>query len=322
MITHHNANHSRKDVMRKSSFLTYRQGLSLTIPGSSQTTVRSPWTYQANGIQRARRAVLDFGATLEYAFRDLILSNAIVLVFLVYTATALRFQSVASTAWLGSAAKRTVDVVSSFLGLIALMPLFLLVAIAIKLDSEGPVFFAQLRVGKNRRREDRNSGDRSARIVRRGRERRRQNTYGQPFYVLKFRSMVHHAEKRSGPIWATRDDPRVTRVGAILRKTRIDELPQLVNVLLGNMSLVGPRPERPVFVESLSNDIEEYRGRLNIKPGITGLAQVIGGYDTSVSSVRAKVKHDLHYIRHWSLAQDLKILVRTVLVVVTGKGAF
>ena len=225
--------------MSKNCFLTYRQGLSLTIPGSSQTTVKSPWTYRADGIQRVRNAILGLGASLEYAFRDLILSNAIVLIFFVYTATALRFRSVASTAWLGSAVKRTVDVLSSFFGLVALMPLFLFVAIAIKLDSEGPVFFAQLRVGRNRRRD---AEGRSVRVVYRGRDRRREDTYGQPFYVLKFRSMVHHAEKRSGPIWATKNDPRVTKVGAFLRKTRIDELPQLVNVLLGHMSLVGPRP--------------------------------------------------------------------------------
>jgi lipopolysaccharide/colanic/teichoic acid biosynthesis glycosyltransferase len=134
--------------------------------------------------------------------------------------------------------------------------------------------------------------------------------------------MVADAEKKCGPVWATRNDPRITRLGSILRKTRLDEIPQFINVLLGQMSLVGPRPERPVFVDELSSQVDGYHKRLEVRPGLTGLAQIENGYDSSVASVVRKVQYDLHYIQHWSIWQDVKILFRTVLVVITGKGAF
>ena len=145
---------------------------------------------------------------------------------------------------------------------------------------------------------------------------------GRPIRVIKFRTMIADAEKKCGPVWATKNDPRITRLGNFLRKTRLDEVPQFINVLKGDMSLVGPRPERPVFVEDLCSKVENYDKRLQVKPGITGLAQVENGYDSSVTSVVRKVHYDLKYIQNWSLWSDVKILLKTVVVVVTGKGAF
>ena len=133
--------------------------------------------------------------------------------------------------------------------------------------------------------------------------------------------MVVDAEKNSGPVWATQNDPRITRIGRFLRKTRLDEIPQFLSVLKGDMSLVGPRPERPKFVADLSTKVDNYTRRLDVKPGITGLAQVENGYDSSLASVNRKVQYDLQYIRSWSVLSDLRILAKTVVVVITGKGA-
>ena len=156
---------------------------------------------------------------------------------------------------------------------------------------------------------------------RRFRDRRRENNYGRPFKVIKFRTMVNNAEAKSGPVWATKNDARITPLGKFLRKTRIDEIPQMINVLRGEMSVVGPRPERPKFVKDLLAKVPDYAERLNVKPGITGQAQVTTGYDTSLESVIDKVKNDVEYIRNWNVWSDLKILMKTVLVVITGKGA-
>jgi lipopolysaccharide/colanic/teichoic acid biosynthesis glycosyltransferase len=202
------------------------------------------------------------------------------------------------------------------------MPLFLIIALLIKLDSPGPVFYSQVRVGLNRRKSDRRSANCLVAGEKRRRDRRRQNYHGKPVNVVKFRTMIDNAEKKCGPTWAIENDPRITRVGAFLRKTRLDELPQLFNVLKGDMSLIGPRPERPMFIEDLSQKVDNYTLRLQVKPGITGLAQVENGYDSSVDSVKNKVAYDLHYIKGWSLWQDIKILLKTVVVVITGKGAF
>jgi lipopolysaccharide/colanic/teichoic acid biosynthesis glycosyltransferase len=133
--------------------------------------------------------------------------------------------------------------------------------------------------------------------------------------------MVNDAEKKSGPVWASKNDPRITRLGNFLRKTRIDEIPQFFNVLKGDMSLVGPRPERPKFVKDLSTQVKDYTHRLEVKPGLTGLAQVENGYDSSIASVVKKVRYDIEYIRTWSVLADVKILLKTVVVVLTGKGA-
>ena len=217
--------------------------------------------------------------------------------------------------------KRTFDISAALIGVILAAPVFLVLPILIKLDSPGPVFFRQVRVGLNRRRGNRRRlGAQPAAECRRT-DRRKQNVYGRPFDIIKFRSMVHDAEKRCGPVWAISNDPRITRVGAFMRRTRLDELPQLINVLKGEMSLVGPRPERPFFIEKLAQEVPGFLDRLRVAPGITGLAQVRNGYDASVDHVRQKVHYDLSYIRDWNLLKDLKIILSTVVVVFTGRGA-
>ncbi len=158
----------------------------------------------------------------------------------------------------------------ALVGLICLLPLFGLVALAIKLDSAGPVFYKQERVGINRRRSDRRQRPDDLLLCSRHADRRQKNLFGKTFFVYKFRTMVSDAEKRCGPIWATKNDPRITRLGRFLRKTRIDEFPQLINVLKGEMSVVGPRPERPFFIEKLSTEVPNYTRRLEVLPGITG----------------------------------------------------
>ena len=189
--------------------------------------------------------------------------------------------------------KRTVDILGSLIGLLCLSPLLLLTAILIKLTSKGPVLYSQVRVGKN----------------------------GKHFNIYKFRTMKVDAEKHTGPVWATKNDNRLTPIGGILRKSRIDEIPQFVNVLKGDMSLVGPRPERPMFVEQLKKQICDYERRLDVKPGITGLAQVWHRYDETIEDVRKKIKYDVLYIRKACFWTDIRILLRTFRVVFTGAGA-
>lgn len=217
--------------------------------------------------------------------------------------------------------KRTIDIIGALVGLILTAPLFAILPLLIKFDSRGPVFYQQSRVGHNRRKRDRRQEDVSM-LGRAPRDRRRDDLMGRPFSVIKFRTMVADAETNSGPVWATQNDPRITKLGAFMRKTRMDEIPQFVNILFGQMSLVGPRPERPKFVKELSEQVADYEKRLDVKPGLTGLAQIENGYDSSVASVVRKVHYDLEYIRTFSVWQDVKIMLRTVVVVVTGKGAF
>ncbi len=189
------------------------------------------------------------------------------------------------------AAKRMLDVAVAGIALAVSSPLWVLIAAAIKLDSPGPVFYKQERVGRE----------------------------GVIFNMLKFRSMRQDAEK-AGPQWAPKKDPRITRVGFILRKLHLDELPQTINVLNGQMSLVGPRPERPVFVEQLTKQIPLYSRRLRVRPGITGWAQVRHKYDESIEDVRRKVEYDLFYIENMSLRMDFKILFNTVAHMLLWKG--
>ncbi len=190
--------------------------------------------------------------------------------------------------------KRLLDVFTSFLILLITFPVNLLSAVAIKLNSKGPVFFKQERSGMN----------------------------GSVFKMLKFRSMFVDAEKYTGPVWSSKDDPRVTAVGKIIRKLRIDEIPQMINVLKGEMSIVGPRPERPYFVDKLSEEIPYYKRRLKVRPGITGWAQVKHKYDESVEDVKIKLRYDLFYIENMSLRMDFKIIFRTIFVVLFAKGHF
>jgi len=189
--------------------------------------------------------------------------------------------------------KRILDLVLSFIMLILLLPATIVTAILIKIDSKGPVFFSQDRVGEKR------------------------GTYK----VLKFRSMIADAEQQSGPVWAKDNDDRITRVGSVLRKWRLDEVPQLWNVLKGEMSFVGPRPEREFFVKQLEDMIPYYGERFTVKPGITGWAQVSYGYGASVDDAVEKLNYDLFYIKNMSIFMDLMIVLRTIKIVLFGKGA-
>lgn len=217
--------------------------------------------------------------------------------------------------------KRTTDIISAIVGLVLTSPLWIIIPVLIKLTSKGPVFYSQIRVGVNRRKENRRFMQEADVEDSRKRERRRVDYCGTTFKLFKFRTMITDAEKNSGPVWAEKNDPRVTAIGKFLRKTRIDEIPQFINVLKGDMSFIGPRPERPEFVEKLVSQIDNYERRLEIKPGITGLAQVSYGYDSSISSVIKKVQYDIDYIDRWSLWGDIKIVLKTVIVVFTGRGA-
>jgi len=180
--------------------------------------------------------------------------------------------------------KVILDYAGAFIALLLALPLFVLIAIGIRLDSPGPIFYSQERVGRG----------------------------GRLFRILKFRSMRNRAESLTGPVWSTQNDPRVTRLGEFLRKTHLDELPQLLNVLTGDMSLIGPRPERPEFVQDLKHRIQDYEQRLAVKPGITGLAQIRHRYDATLTDVRRKIRYDLIYIRKACLLMDLKIAAWTV----------
>jgi len=210
--------------------------------------------------------------------------------------------------------RRAFDITVSTLALTVLAPVMLLVALAIRLDSPGPIFYTQDRIGINRRRRERR-GD-----SRRSHGRRTVVHAGMPFRIWKFRTMRPDAES-GGPQWAQAGDPRITRVGRFLRKTRLDEVPQFFNVILGDMTLIGPRPERSFFIKMLESEIPHYSKRLLVKPGITGFAQVNNGYDDSVESVRRKVAWDLRYIRRQGLRTDLRILAKTVRTILTGDGA-
>ena len=216
---------------------------------------------------------------------------------------------------------RFFDIAAAATALAVLSPLTLLIAFLIKATSPGPIFYRQLRVGHNRRRGCRRAcAESGGPHDRRRGERREQRSHGCLFDILKFRTMVVNAEEY-GPQWSSKDDPRITAIGKFLRFTRLDETPQFVNVLRGQMSLIGPRPERPYFVEQFAECIPDYTERLRVRPGITGLAQVTLDYDSSIDDVKKKLEQDLKYVRSRSVWQDLKILVRTAVVVATGKGA-
>ncbi|MEA1964325.1 MAG: sugar transferase, partial [Candidatus Aerophobetes bacterium] len=172
--------------------------------------------------------------------------------------------------------------------LLLFSPLMLLIAIIIKMDSRGPVLYRQKRVGMK----------------------------GEVYQVCKFRSMFYNAEERTGPVLARRDDERETKVGRFLRRLHLDELPQFLNILRGEMSLIGPRPERPIFVKDFEKNVSGYSRRFLVRPGIAGLAQLYGSYDTSPEN---KLKYDLTYINNWSLALDLKIFFMSLEIILTRR---
>jgi len=193
---------------------------------------------------------------------------------------------------LGELVKRTVDFMLAAIGIVLTFIPMILTAIMVRRDSPGPVLFAQERVGAD----------------------------GRPFTLFKFRSMRVDAEKHTGPVWAQEDDPRITKVGKFIRKTRIDELPQLFNVLTGDMSLVGPRPERPHFVDELAEQIPYFRLRHIVKPGVTGWAQINYPYGNTVEDALQKLQYDLFYIKYQSVLFDLSIIFNTVKTVLLRKG--
>ncbi len=218
--------------------------------------------------------------------------------------------------------KRAFDISASVAGLIVFAPLMAAAAVAIKLTSPGPVLFTQERIGVNRRLDHRRgSSNGHGGFDRRVNDRRGDQKHGKPFTMFKFRSMSVGAEN-GVPKWTTRDDPRVTAIGRLIRKTRIDETPQFFNVLRGDMSIVGPRPERDYFYAQVDRKIPKFPNRLRVKPGLTGLAQVNVGYTNNVEDMQRKLDHDLEYIRTLSPTNDVKIMFRTISVVVTGRGAF
>ena len=184
--------------------------------------------------------------------------------------------------------KQTFDITISLFALLFLSPLFVLVSLLIKLDSPGPIFYKQERIGVN----------------------------GQPFSIIKFRTMKNDAEK-NGPQWANQNDSRITKIGHFLRKYRIDELPQFINIAAGDMSLIGPRPERLVFIEEFEKELPDFRNRLQVKPGITGWAQIHGGYELTP---KEKLEFDLYYIFNHSLVLDIKIMLKSIPVIVFAKG--
>ncbi len=314
--------------LKRNDSLNHNRDLTISIGGTGPVSFWQPIRYLGNRLRLGISKGLNrFYSRTEYLFLDLILSNIILMAYMAGTVALPRGRSFDLSFgkighYLGLSIKKSIDFLGSLFGLILLMPLFLIVAILIKLDSPGPVFYTQVRTGINRRKSSRRENSCYNFADRRKRDRRRIDNFGKPFKVYKFRTMVDKAEKKCGPTWAIANDPRITRVGAFMRKTRLDELPQLINVLKGDMSLIGPRPERPVFIKELVTQVDGYENRLLVKPGITGLAQVENGYDTSVDSVKNKVAYDLQYIRKWSLWEDIKILFKTVIVVITGKGAF
>jgi len=194
--------------------------------------------------------------------------------------------------WSSSGMKRLLDFILSLVALILFFPIFVLIGIIIKLNSNGPIIYSQERLGY----------------------------LGLPYNIYKFRSMVVDAEDESGPVWTLDDDPRITSFGRILRKYRIDELPQLINVFLGQMSLIGPRPERPYFIEKLKEKFPLYERRFRVRPGITGWSQIKHPSDLKEDDVRQKLRYDFYYIENLSFNLDLKILINTIVVVLSGKG--
>lgn len=224
--------------------------------------------------------------------------------------TALRWPAAAGHSAWGDRLRRTLNVLVAVVAIVALAPVMLLIAAAIKLTSAGPVIYRQTRVGVDRRSPRLPSGN----------WRRQDDLGGRPFTIYKFRTMYENGD--APQVWATPEDPRVTPVGRILRKYRLDELPQLFNVVRGDMNIVGPRPEQPEIFAELREKVPGYHRRQRVLPGITGWAQVNQSYDTCIEDVRRKVEYDLEYIQRSSAVEDFRIMARTIPVLVGKKGAW
>ena len=207
---------------------------------------------------------------------------------------------------------RLLNITIALLALILLFPVLLLIAFLVWISSPGPVLYTQVRVGLDRRLP----------VDAAQNHRRERDHGGRLFTIYKFRTMRVDAEHQSGAVWAQQSDPRVTPIGRLLRQYRLDELPQLVNVLKGDMNIVGPRPERPTIFAELREHIAEYPLRQRAKPGITGLAQINHHYDRSLEDVRTKVHYDLEYIRRQSVAEDVRIMLKTVPVILRRRGGW
>lgn len=197
-----------------------------------------------------------------------------------------------NTNWYQRGLKRIFDLILTIPFLILFIPLAIIIAMAIKLESKGPILYKQVRVGKDFCK----------------------------FKTIKFRSMQHNAEEETGPKWAETDDPRITKVGSFLRRFRLDEVPQFLNVLIGDMSIIGPRPERPYFVDQLSKEYPFYHRRLSVLPGISGWSQIKQSYDQNIDDIRQKLKFDFYYIENLSFGLDLKIMISTIWVMFSGQG--
>jgi lipopolysaccharide/colanic/teichoic acid biosynthesis glycosyltransferase len=208
--------------------------------------------------------------------------------------------------------RRGLNFILALLGLLVALPVMLVVAVLIRLTSRGPVIYTQTRVGLDRRERGLSASN----------HRREKDIGGKPFRIYKFRTMTVNAESGSGAIWAQSNDPRVTWVGRYLRQYRLDELPQLYNVLRGEMNIVGPRPERPTIFAQLREHIGEYPLRQRAKPGITGLAQINHHYDRCIEDVKTKVSYDLKYIERQGILEDLKIMLQTIPVMLFRRGGW
>jgi len=208
--------------------------------------------------------------------------------------------------------RRSINLLLALVAIIVTLPIMLCVAVVVWLTSRGPVLYTQVRIGLDRRAPATGTQN----------HRREHDLGGQPFMIYKFRTMRVDAEQGSGAVWAQQRDPRVTAVGGVLRQYRLDELPQLLNVVRGEMNIVGPRPERPTIFAELREHIAEYPLRQRAKPGITGLAQINHHYDRSLEDVRTKVHYDLEYIRRQSVTEDLRIMLKTVPVVLLRRGGW
>jgi lipopolysaccharide/colanic/teichoic acid biosynthesis glycosyltransferase len=206
---------------------------------------------------------------------------------------------------------RVLNVAVAVVALIAMLPVMALVALAVRLTSKGPVFYSQVRVGVDRRFRNKSTYD-----------RRGFDHGGRLFKMYKFRTMRVDAEADGKAVWAQKSDPRTTSVGKFLRKTRLDELPQLYNVIRGDMNIVGPRPERPTIFAQLREDIPQYAQRQRVKPGITGWAQINQAYDSCLDDVKSKVRYDLEYVQRQSLGHDLRIMSMTLPVMLFRKGGW